>query len=71
MAATRIAGAKLKAVVSALWPYYGLPPSRLLSFYYALPTLGYLEEVGYYPRCVETHPAPRRHGSAANERSGF
>jgi len=41
---------KLQAVVSALWGYYGLPPSRLASIYYALPTMGYLEEGGYYPR---------------------
>jgi prolycopene isomerase len=33
-----------------MWTYYGLPPSRLSSFYYALPTIGYLEEGGYYPR---------------------
>ena len=42
--------AKLKAIVSAQWPYYGLPPSKLASFYYALPAFGYLEQGGYYPR---------------------
>ena len=45
----RIKDPKLRAVVSSLWGYYGLPPSKLSSFYYALPTLGYLEEGGYYP----------------------
>jgi len=41
---------KLQAIVSALWTYYGLPPSRLAGIYYALPTLYYLTEGGYYPR---------------------
>ena len=41
---------KLKAMVSAQWAYYGLPPSKLASFYYALPAIGYLEQGGYYPR---------------------
>jgi phytoene dehydrogenase-like protein len=50
-----IADPKLKAVVSALWGYYGLPPSQLSSFYYALPTIGYLEEGGYYPRGKSQH----------------
>ena len=46
----RIKDARLKAIVSALWGYYGLPPSRLASFYYALPTIGYLTQGGYYPK---------------------
>ena len=46
---TRIKDPKLKAIVSSLWGYYGLPPSKLSSFYYALPTYGYLEQGGYYP----------------------
>ena len=46
----RVRDPKLKAIVSALWVYYGLPPSRLAAFYYALPTLGYLEHGGYYPK---------------------
>ena len=50
MADARIKDPKLKAIVSAMWAYYGLPPSRLSSIYYALPTAGYLEEGGYYPR---------------------
>lgn len=41
---------QLKAIVSAQWVYYGLPPSKLASFYYALPAIGYLEQGGYYPR---------------------
>jgi phytoene dehydrogenase-like protein len=45
----RIKDPKLKAIVSSLWGYYGLPPSKLSSFYYALPTIGYLEQGGYYP----------------------
>ncbi|NIM19689.1 MAG: NAD(P)-binding protein [Candidatus Latescibacteria bacterium] len=40
---------KLKALISSLWGYYGLPPSKLASIYYAMPTLGYLEHGGYYP----------------------
>lgn len=45
-----IRDARLKAIVSTLWPYYGLPPSKLASIYYALPTIGYLNDGGYYPR---------------------
>ncbi|MFH0988939.1 MAG: NAD(P)/FAD-dependent oxidoreductase [bacterium] len=40
----------LKAIVSAQWGYYGLPPSKLSSFYYALPTYDYLVNGGAYPR---------------------
>ncbi len=50
MADARIKDAKLKAIVSGLWGYYGLPPSKLASFYYALPTISYLEQGGYYPK---------------------
>ena len=46
----RIKNPKLKAVISTLWGYYGLPPSKLASIYYALPTIGYLQEGGYYPK---------------------
>jgi phytoene desaturase len=46
----RIKDPKLKAIVSCMWSYYGLPPSKLSSFYYALPTIDYLTEGGYYPR---------------------
>jgi len=44
----RIKNMKLKAIISALWGYYGLPPSKLSSLYYALPTISYLQEGGYY-----------------------
>ncbi len=40
---------KLKAIVSSLWGYFGLPPSKLSCFYYVLPLMSYLEEGGYYP----------------------
>lgn len=50
MVEARIRNRKLKAITSALWMYYGLPPSKLASFYYALPTIGYLENGGYYPK---------------------
>jgi len=45
----RIKNPKLKTIVSSLWGYFGLPPSKLSTFYYAMPLLGYLEEGGYYP----------------------
>ena len=50
MVDTRISDPKLKAIISSQWGYYGLPPSKLSSFYYALPAIGYLEGGGYYPR---------------------
>lgn len=46
---SHVQDAKLKAIVSALWGYYGLPPSKLASIYYGMPTIGYLEDGGYYP----------------------
>jgi prolycopene isomerase len=42
--------AKLKALVSSLWGYFGLPPSKLASIYYAMPFMAYLREGGYYPK---------------------
>ena len=45
----RIRDPKLRALVSAQWGYYGLPPSRLSCFYYALPFMGYLTHGGFYP----------------------
>jgi phytoene dehydrogenase-like protein len=45
----RITDAKLKAIISSLWVYFGLPPSKLSPFYYAMPTMGYLQGGGYYP----------------------
>jgi all-trans-retinol 13,14-reductase len=49
LADTRIKNPKLKALVSSLWGYFGLPPSKLASLYYAMPTIGYLKGGGYYP----------------------
>jgi len=46
----RIKDPKLRAIISNNWGYYGLPPSRLSPFYYALPTIGYLTDGGFYPR---------------------
>jgi len=40
---------KLKAIVSSLWGYFGLPPSKLASIYYAMPLVGYIAQGGYYP----------------------
>jgi len=45
----RIKNPKLKAIISAQWGYYGLPPSKLASFYYAVPAYSYLAEGGVYP----------------------
>lgn len=41
---------QLKGIVSAMWGYFGLPPSKLAAFYYVLPVMGYLQNGGYYPR---------------------
>ncbi len=49
MVNARITNLKLRTLVSSLWGYYGLPPSKLSPFYYALPTYGYLVGGGYYP----------------------
>jgi phytoene dehydrogenase-like protein len=45
----RIENPKLKAIISSLWGYFGLPPSRLASIYYALPFIGYMQQGGFYP----------------------
>jgi prolycopene isomerase len=50
MVDARLQNPILKAIISALWVYYGLPPSKLAGFYYALPTISYLEAGGFYPR---------------------
>ncbi|UCH98776.1 MAG: NAD(P)/FAD-dependent oxidoreductase, partial [Candidatus Aminicenantes bacterium] len=47
---TRIKNSRLKAIISSLWGYYGLPPSKLASLYYALPTINYLSSGGFYPK---------------------
>jgi len=39
---------QVKAVLSAMWSYYGLPPSKLSGFYYAVATGGYLKNGSYY-----------------------
>ncbi len=49
MVDARIKNPKLRSIVSTLWGYYGLPPSKLSAVYYALPTYGYLQQGGYYP----------------------
>ena len=46
----RITNPKLKGIVSSQWVYYGLPPSELSCFYYAMPFLGYLSHGGAYPK---------------------
>ncbi|UCF84825.1 MAG: NAD(P)/FAD-dependent oxidoreductase [Desulfobacteraceae bacterium] len=38
----------LQEVLAALWGYYGLPPSRLSGFYYAVATGDYLKNGSYY-----------------------
>jgi phytoene dehydrogenase-like protein len=50
MVSDRVRAPKLRAIISSLWWYYGLPPSRLVGSYYAMPTIGYLTDGGYYPR---------------------
>ena len=45
-----IKDAKLKGIISAQWGYYGLPPSKLASTYYAMPLYGYLTGGGFYPK---------------------
>ncbi len=39
---------ELQGVLSSLWGYYGLPPSRLSAFYYAVATGGYLRKGSFY-----------------------
>jgi all-trans-retinol 13,14-reductase len=46
----KIKDPKLKAAISSLWMYYGLPPSKLASVYYGPPTYAYLTGGGYYPK---------------------
>lgn len=38
----------LQNILAALWGYYGLPPSRLSGFYYAVATGEYLKNGSYY-----------------------
>lgn len=46
----RIHDEKLKGIISSLWGYFGLPPSKLASIYYAMPLYSYLTGGGYYPK---------------------
>jgi phytoene dehydrogenase-like protein len=39
---------QVRGILSAMWPYYGLPPSKLSGFYYAVATGGYLKNGSYY-----------------------
>jgi all-trans-retinol 13,14-reductase len=50
MVDARVTDPMLKAIVSEQWAYYGLPPSKLSAFYYALPFMGYLRGGGFYPK---------------------
>ena len=50
MVDARVTNPKLKTILSSQWGYYGLPPSRLSCFYYAMPFMGYLKEGGFYPK---------------------
>ena len=43
-----ISDPKLRSIFSAFWGYYGLPPSKLSGFYYAIATASYMREGGYY-----------------------
>jgi len=38
----------LQNILASLWGYYGLPPSKLSGFYYAVATGGYLKNGSYY-----------------------
>jgi all-trans-retinol 13,14-reductase len=49
MLGERVKNPKLQAVISGLWGYFGLPPSKLSCFYYAMPLMGYLQGGGFYP----------------------
>jgi len=39
---------KLRSILSIYWPYYGLPPSKLSGFYYAIATSAYIRFGGHY-----------------------
>ena len=41
---------ELRSLLSAIWPYYGLPPSRLSAFFFSVATGNYLSNGGHYPR---------------------
>ena len=39
---------RLRTILSTFWPYYGLPPSKLSGFYYAVATAAYIRFGGHY-----------------------
>ncbi len=39
---------KLRSILSIYWPYYGLPPSKLSGFLYAIATSAYIRFGGHY-----------------------
>jgi all-trans-retinol 13,14-reductase len=41
---------KLRCLLSIFWPYYGLPPSRLSGFIYAIATAAFMRFGGHYVR---------------------
>lgn len=50
MVDARLRDSRLKAIISGQWGYYGLPPSKLSGFYYAVPFMSYLRDGGVYPK---------------------
>jgi len=50
VASTEVADPRAAAVVTSLWPYLGLPPSRLSFLYFAMMLMSYVEEGAYYCR---------------------
>lgn len=45
-----LAEPKLRSIVSALWVYFGLPPSRLSAVFWSVVMMAYFREGGFYPR---------------------
>ncbi len=45
-----VSNRELRSLLAAIWPYYGLPPSRLSAFFFAVATGNYLANGGHYPR---------------------
>lgn len=41
---------KLKSILSQLWTYYALPPSKLSALYYSSPLHDYITNGAYYPK---------------------
>jgi len=44
----RVAAPQLRAVIGTLWPYLGLPPSRVSFLYFATMLMSYLADGAYY-----------------------